>query len=293
MNGINEPLVSIIVNCYNSDKYLRETLDSVISQTYENWELIFWDNQSTDLSAEYFKSYKEPRFKYYYAPSHTSLSASRNFAVEQAKGEYLAFLDCDDVWTNEKLDLQVAALKENSGVGFVYSLFELFSDDHSKSIDKQIKYYKSILIHGHPAENIFADLLHQNHIIFSSVLIKYHIYNKTCGFNPTFHQNEDYELLLKASLYSKAICINKPLVKYRIHANNNSYKNGELNFLENDVIFNSLPYSPEVDRAIKRNQVRFNLYKIIYKKKYGLIIMLLNPNGFYGLIEIIKKRLGI
>lgn len=80
-------------------------------------------------------------------------------------------------------------------------------------------------------------------------------------------------------------------MKYRIHSNNNSYKNGELNFLENDVLFKSLPFSPEVDKAIKRNQVRFNLYRILYKKKYSLVINLFNPQGFQGLLEIIKKRL--
>ena len=94
----NKPLVSVIMNCYNSDTYLGEAIDSVISQTYKNWEIIFWDNQSTDKSAEIVKSYDDERIKYFYAPSFTSLYEARNYAIEKANGEYIAFLDCDDKW---------------------------------------------------------------------------------------------------------------------------------------------------------------------------------------------------
>ena len=61
----NEPLVSIIINCFNGEKYLRKCIESVISQTYKNWEIIFWDNKSSDRSAQIFKSYKDTRLKYY------------------------------------------------------------------------------------------------------------------------------------------------------------------------------------------------------------------------------------
>ena len=83
---LKQPLVSIIINCFNGEKYLHEALDSVITQTYNNWEIIFWDNQSIDKSAEIFKSYKDSRLKYYCAPSHTSiLYEARNYALEKVK----------------------------------------------------------------------------------------------------------------------------------------------------------------------------------------------------------------
>ena len=69
----NEPLVSVIMNCFNGEEYLREAVNSVIKQNYKNWEIIFWDNQSTDKSAEIFKSYKDKRLKYYYASSHIGI----------------------------------------------------------------------------------------------------------------------------------------------------------------------------------------------------------------------------
>ena len=103
----SEPLVSILMNCYNGETYLRESLNSVINQTYKNWELIFWDNQSKDKSAEIFKNYNDHRFKYFYSKDHTTLYKARNLAIEKAKGDFIAFLDTDDLWDENKLKLQM------------------------------------------------------------------------------------------------------------------------------------------------------------------------------------------
>ena len=79
MKKTEEPLVSIIMNCYQGGRYLQFAIESVLTQTYQNWELIFWDNQSTDRSAEILKNYDDERIKYFYAPKHTLLYEARNF----------------------------------------------------------------------------------------------------------------------------------------------------------------------------------------------------------------------
>ena len=91
-----KPLISVIVNCYNGGKYLQQALESVLAQTYTNWELIFWDNRSTDRSAEIFHRYSDSRLRYFLAPKHTRLYEARNYAIEQARAEFVAFLDVDD-----------------------------------------------------------------------------------------------------------------------------------------------------------------------------------------------------
>ena len=98
INSNNYPLVSIIMNCYNGETYLADALKSIISQTYKNFEVIFWDNQSHDNSAFIYKSFKDKRLKYYYAKKHTSLYRARNLALKKTRGEFIAFLDTDDVW---------------------------------------------------------------------------------------------------------------------------------------------------------------------------------------------------
>ena len=102
-----KPLVSIIMNCFNGEKYLIESLKSIQNQNYKNWELIFWDNKSTDRSKTIFKKFKDKRFKYYYAKKFTNLYTARNLAIKKAKGKILTFLDVDDLWTSNKLLKQV------------------------------------------------------------------------------------------------------------------------------------------------------------------------------------------
>ena len=93
----NKPLVSIIMNCYNGEQYLKEAIDSIYAQTYNNWEVIFIDNCSTDNSAEIAKSYEDERIKYHKVRKNIPLYAARNIAINKCNGEYIGFLDCDDI----------------------------------------------------------------------------------------------------------------------------------------------------------------------------------------------------
>lgn len=292
MSGSNQPLISIIVNCYNSDLYLKETLDSILNQSYSNWEVIFWDNQSTDRSAEYFKSYNETRFKYFYAPEHTALSTARNLAVLKAEGTFLAFLDCDDIWLPDKLLLQINNAYQEE-VGFVYSKFELLvNSDHISAKAQASQYLKlNELCVPHQSKNLYNTLLFGNYIIFSSVLIKKTIFNSTGGFKDNLNQNEDYEILLKASLISNAICIDYVGVRYRIHQSNNSHLNSEKNFIENEIIYSSLPSSPDLLLAHKRNHVKYGLFKIFKMGNPEGLKMLMNGYAPKFIFEIFMKRI--
>ena len=107
-----EPLVSIVMNCYNSDRFLKEAIDSIYAQTYQNWEIIFWDNCSTDRSASIAKSYDE-KLKYFLAEQTTTLSIARNCALRKVNGDYVSFLDCDDLYLPHKLEQQVQLMEEN------------------------------------------------------------------------------------------------------------------------------------------------------------------------------------
>ncbi len=120
MAPLDSPLVSIIINCFNGEKYLKETLVSVLNQSYKNWEIIFWDNQSIDKSKSIFNSFSDKRFKYFYAEQHTPLYKARNLAIEKSNGELIAFIDTDDLWEKNKLELQVS-LFANSKISLVYS----------------------------------------------------------------------------------------------------------------------------------------------------------------------------
>ena len=113
-------LVSIIMNCHNGDKYLKEAINSIIKQSYKNWELIFFDNASNDNSAKIVKKYNDKRIKYYYS-KYVNLGIARKEALEKCRGNFIAFLDCDDFWAKNKLKLQVRDLIKNPDIALSFS----------------------------------------------------------------------------------------------------------------------------------------------------------------------------
>lgn len=113
---IEEPLVSIIMPAYNCENFISHAIDSVISQTYKNWELIVVDDCSIDRTAEIVKEYikKDCRIQYYKLDKNSGAAMARNKAIELAKGKYIAFLDSDDIWFPEKLRKQISFMEKNN-----------------------------------------------------------------------------------------------------------------------------------------------------------------------------------
>ena len=179
---MTEKLVSIIVNCYNGEKYLQKTLESIQKQEYLNWELIFWDNQSSDNSKKIFDSFKDQRFKYYYADKHTTLYEARNSACKKSQGEFIAFLDCDDYWESNKIETQLHFML-NHGYDFSHTTYQIINYD--RKIVGKIRAQGTI---G------YKELLKSCDIALSSVILKRKLLNDM-EF-PELKTKEDYVLWL-------------------------------------------------------------------------------------------------
>ena len=104
------------MNVRNGASTLQEALDSVMAQTFSDWEVIVWDDCSTDGSANIVARFSDPRIRYFLSPEETSLGKARDNAIRQARGEWLAFLDQDDVWMPRKLEMQMALADQNTGI---------------------------------------------------------------------------------------------------------------------------------------------------------------------------------
>ena len=208
---IKEPLVSVIMNCYNGEKYLAEAIDSVYSQTYKNWEIIFWDNASTDQSASIAKSY-DTKLKYFCAIQNTVLGAARVLAVNEASGEYLTFLDCDDLWSRDKLVKQVEIVDDKLGV--IYSRSDVISGDGK--ILGAIPKKDDSPIFG----EVFGELAKENFIPFVSALVPKDKYYAVGGFSEKYKTAVDYDLFLKLSYSYRVEFIDEILCQYRQHSNN-------------------------------------------------------------------------
>lgn len=118
---MTDGLVSIIMPSYNTGNYIAESIQSVLNQTYENWELIIVDDCSTDNTDEIVASFKDERIKYFKNETNSGAALTRNRALREAQGEWIAFLDSDDLWMPEKLERQIKFMEKN---GYVFSYHE-------------------------------------------------------------------------------------------------------------------------------------------------------------------------
>lgn len=162
---MNSNLVSIITPVYNAEKFIGETIESVINQTYTEWEMILVDDCSTDKSADIVKIFceRDSRVKYHKLEINSGAAVARNTALEIARGKYIAFLDSDDLWDKDKLTFQLEFMKKNN-IGFSITDYSLITEE-GKSYNKV---NKDIIV---PKEIDYNFLLKNTVILCSSVII--------------------------------------------------------------------------------------------------------------------------
>lgn len=210
------PKVSVIINCYNGEEFLAETLDSLKAQTFTDYELVFWDNCSTDRTPEIAKTF-DSRLRYFRGDTLIPLGQARNKALEQIEGEYVAFLDSDDLWEPDKLARQVAVLDQNPDCGMVFCNFYRMN---------MLSGVKDVYPSQEPTEMVSFSKFILNHIYcLSAFLIRKDALNGLDHwFNNQFQYAEEFELFIRVAYSWKAFYFSDPLVTYRIHKNMNTLK---------------------------------------------------------------------
>jgi glycosyltransferase involved in cell wall biosynthesis len=205
-----QPLVSVIMNCYNSSKYLREAIDSVITQTYTNWEIIFWDNASVDESPEIVKSYNDSRIKYFRGEVTVALGRARNFAIEKCKGEYIGFLDCDDIWLPQKLEKQIPLFSDPT-VDIVFSDSFFFNNEGAQwRLYKNKRYFTG---------KCFSELLSRYFLSLETVVIRHSSLSRLkYWFDENFSTIEEADLFRRIAFNGKLDMVNEVLAKWRVHS---------------------------------------------------------------------------
>ena len=279
------PQVSVIINCYNGERYLEDALNSVLNQSFKDWEIIFYDNQSTDKSAEIFAKIQDDRCKYFRAERHTTLYAARNIAFSKCSGMFIAFLDVDDWWMPSKLEEQIK-LFEDPAVDAVYSNFWLYRD--SKKIKKTIAFRFSL-----PSGNIQSKLL-QNYCIGILTLIirRDSLLTLDYIFNPKYQIIGDYDLSLRLSEFGYIRAIQHPLAFYRWHENNlsktmwrNEYK--EMNHWSIEWRKQNLNKPVLIDIIDEKMKYLRAKYLILNSKKIAALKVGINIKNLRNKINII------
>jgi glycosyltransferase involved in cell wall biosynthesis len=213
-----KPTVSIIIPTYNCEAYIAETLNSVLSQTLSNLELIVVDDGSTDRTCEIVASHgSSVRLL---AQANSGVCAARNYGIREAAGRYICLMDHDDYWFPDKLALQVEQMEAHPEIGLVYSSFIWWHPDKKGVFPDLASFEPASFLTGIDEEFsgwIYHLLLLDCWILTSAALIRAEVFDKCGAYDESLPYSEDWDLWLRICREYQVIKLNKPLTLYRQH----------------------------------------------------------------------------
>jgi glycosyltransferase involved in cell wall biosynthesis len=251
-----EPRVTVVVPAWNTSSVLAEALDSIRAQTFRDFEVLVVDDGSTDDTARVAERYgaEDSRFRLI-CRSHAGVSSARNTAVAEARGEWIAFLDADDVWLPPKLDRQLALLEQDPAADLLYTNFLLW--DGSRDLGVVFE-PGAVLPEGNPLQALISSCF----LLPSTVMVRRELLLEIGGFDPAFHPAEDWDLWLR--LAERGIHVRglaEPLMRYRRWPNSATIKNPLL----------SMENSARVIAARIRNTPRHDLRPLYQRQLKDLL----------------------
>lgn len=207
------PLISVIIPVYNGEQTIRETIESVLQQTCSDFELLVINDGSQDSTLEIVSSFQDERLKIFSYPN-AGLAASRNRGIDRASGDYISFIDADDLWTPNKLESQLKALQENSKAAVAYSW-----TDYINELGQSLNQGSHMKVNG----DVYAKLLLIDFIASgSNPLIRRQALLEVGGFDESLTAAEDWDMWLRLAARYHFACVPSPQVLYRISVNSMS-----------------------------------------------------------------------
>lgn len=237
---LRDGLVSVIMPAYNTENYITKSIQSVINQTYKNWELIIVDDFSSDKTVDVVRSFDEDRITVIQLEANSGAAKARNIGIQRANGEFLAFLDSDDLWTEEKLEKQISFMKEND--------YSFTSTEYAEMNDKDEIVY----------------IVKNFHILDYNGVLKYCPGNSTIIYNakklgkfyvPNIRKRNDYAMWLQVIKKAKIVHgLKEAHTIYRIREGSLSDDKARL-----------IKYQWKVYREIEKLSIRKSLYLLAHK----------------------------
>ncbi|MDT8383057.1 MAG: glycosyltransferase [Gammaproteobacteria bacterium] len=265
------PLVSVIVPAYNCASFIEQSIQSILAQKYPNIEIIVIDDGSTDQSTELARHFGEP-IKVI-LQTNQGPAAARNRGIRESKGEFIAFLDSDDVWLPNKLADQVTFLQENQDIGIIYGTFtrwlaskngcyppaeQFVANENDSSFDAELSGW------------IYHKLLLDNYIHIITAVIRRSLYDKLGGFDESLRTGEDYDFWLRASRITQVYKFSRTVALYRTNPDSTTNvprpTNNELLVLQRAT--NEFGLSSPNGKTISSEEMNERLFRLCFGHAY-------------------------
>jgi glycosyltransferase involved in cell wall biosynthesis len=204
-----EPLVSIVIPTHNRANIIGQTIDTVLAQTHDHWELLVIDDGSADSTESIIAQYKDPRIQYYAIEHSGKIGHVRNYGIKKSQGEFIAFLDSDDLWRNDTLACQLSLFLQFPEAGFVFSNGNEFGELAVKPPDHE----------GLFVGNVFLPVIldHRFPLFVSSWIVKREVLGKTGWIDESFKIGGDIDFFLSMAHEYCGVFTNERLVNHRKH----------------------------------------------------------------------------
>jgi glycosyltransferase involved in cell wall biosynthesis len=212
------PRVSVIINVWNGEATLAEAMDSALGQSFADFELLIWDDASTDSSRDIVARYQDPRIRYFPSDVKVSLGRARQQAINQAEGEWVAFLDQDDIWLRCKLELQLARAEQRPKAALIYGrAVRFYPNGRERDYDQAHEY--AML----PEGNIFRELFTKScFIAMSSAMFRRSALHEIGGVADWIGIVPDYYLYTAIAHRFPAAAVQQVVCRYRMHSGSTS-----------------------------------------------------------------------
>tara|TARA_B100001057_G_C22637271_1_gene866761 strand:+ start:178 stop:963 length:786 start_codon:yes stop_codon:yes gene_type:complete len=212
-----EKKISVLMTVFNAEKFIKESISSILNQSYRNFELIIVDDFSKDNSSRIISSFSDDRIKFFNSQNKLGRTKALNFGLKKCSSDFIAIQDADDISNENRLMKAAEIFENNIDIGLVCSDYEIFGEDHKKLVKTYTNYNIT---------KFFSRLKYKNLIPHSSIMFKRDYFEKDFLYDESYIYAQDYNLILKFLKRSKIFLIREKLVKIRNHKDNMS--NAEL-----------------------------------------------------------------
>ena len=240
------PTVSVIIHTYNNEKFIGETIESVLNQTYKDYEIIVVDDGSVDGTRDALLPYMHG-IRYHYKEN-GGIASAKNAGISLSHAEFVAFLDHDDLWVPDKLMLQMECFIENPQAGLVYTKYTSFKNGKELRTKPEKGY----------SGWIFKELLSKSFIQTSTVVVKRECLDAVGPYDETFFLGDEYDMFLRIARKFQCGFVDKGLTRYRVHdtnASNNDFLFDNENLGVYKKIYNSFTNLDGVEKKILRKRI--------------------------------------